>query len=317
MFVNPAATSGLKHGEAYFGYTQMFAGLNGVGSIGQGLLTAGFPTPFGTLSLGVADFKADSLLEERILGFSFSRRIGAIDAGVTAKYLYHRYLIGGDALAAADPTFQQGASRGALSLDGGFIASLGDSWKVAMAVRNINQPDVGVSAVDRVPRQIQGGVAYEIHSWQTRLTADLIYQANAAGDFNSKMIPSIGLEKRYESVRFRAGATPTQFSAGIGVDWGNFGFDYAFVMTRGLTGDNLGSHSVGLRYRFGGGLAHAAKMADEPAASRPVQAPDDISPAPIIKVSEPVGDGPPAPTSRANGEIGDGPPAKIPAVGQD
>lgn len=251
MFINPAGTSGLIRAETYFSYNQMFAGLNGIGTIGQGILTAGFPTRLGTLSLGVADFRADSLLEERILGLTYSRRIGFIDAGITAKYMYHRYLIGGDALAAPDPAFQNGSARGAISLDGGLIASLSQFWKVSLVVRNINQPNVGLSMYDPVPREFQGGVIYEYQPLELRATADLTYRSNPMGDLNPRSVPAIGFEKRYQAIRFRAGLTPNQFSAGIGIDWGDLGLDYAFVLTRNLVGNNLGSHTIGLRYRFG------------------------------------------------------------------
>jgi len=269
IFVNPAATSGLLHGEAYFGYNQLYAGLSGVGSIGQGLLTAGFPTPFGAISLGLADLKADSLLEERVIGLSYARRLGLVDAGVTAKYMYHRYLIGGDTTAQADPTFQNGTSRGAFSLDAGLVASLTETWKANLAVRHLNQPDVGLLVRDRVPREVQGGFSYEYAPWQLRATADVTYRASPSGDVHSKAIPAIGLEKRYQTLRLRAGATPSQFSAGVGIDWSNFGFDYAFVLTRGLMGENFGSHSIGIRYRFGTGKRVEATAATGPVAQPP------------------------------------------------
>ena len=255
LFLNPAASSRLEAAEAYFMYNRLYAGLSGVGSIGQGFAAFGLPTKYGTFSAGYGDFSAAGLLEERTIGLSYSHRLfGVLDAGVTGKYLSRNFLVGSDA-AAADPVFANGTSRGAFALDAGVIAHLTEALKAGLAVRNINEPDMGLGSVDRVPREIQGGLSYDIAPWELRLTADYLYRDIPSGTLTDRALPSVGLQKGFvdNMVRFRVGATRDQFSGGIGVRVGPVDFDYTFILSYGLLSNNAGTQQAGLRYRFGAG----------------------------------------------------------------
>ena len=254
LFVNPAAGAALTSPEAYFMYNQLYAGLSGVGSIGQSLAAFAAPTRLGTVGVGLSDFQATGLLDQRVIGVSFARRVfGDVEAGVTGKYLSQRYLVGSDPLAASDPVFSNGTARGAFAVDAGVIAPVTDGLKAALAVRNINQPDIGLASVDRVPRQIQAGLAYSLKPESLRLTADYTYVGASAGSLSQKSEPALGLEKGYEHdmVQFRFGATLDQISGGVGINVGCLGFDYTFLLNRTLLANNAGTHMVGLRYRFG------------------------------------------------------------------
>jgi hypothetical protein len=262
MFLNPAGLSGLGSSEAYFMYDKFYAGLGGVDGIGQGLATVAVPTKAGTLGVGFTDLRASGLLEERVIGVSFARRwFDGFDAGVTGKYLHHRYLIGSDAAAAADPVFRDGASRGAISLDFGLAARVAGPLTAALAVRNVNRPDVGLATEDRIPREYQAGLSYDVEAWRLKLTADYLLREAGSGSLRERGVPSVGLEKTLEEgrVKLRLGATPDQFSAGGGLQLGRLGFDYAFVLSRNLMSDNAGTHMIGVRYRFGGGEPSSAR----------------------------------------------------------
>jgi hypothetical protein len=255
MFLNPAATAGLQNPEAYMMYDQLFAGLSGVGSIGEGFGAFGIPTKIGTVGIGFSDYEASGLLEDRVIGVSFARRLfGVVDAGITGKYLYQRYLIGSDPLAAADPVFSNGTSRGAFAFDLGLSAPLSDNLKAGLVVRNANQPNMGLASEDAVARQVQAGVSYDVKPAALLLTADYNYTAAQAGTLSQKSEPGVGLEKSFADgrVKFRVGATLDQFSGGIGLQLGAIGFDYTFLISRTLSANNAGTHMVGFRYRFGG-----------------------------------------------------------------
>jgi hypothetical protein len=254
LFLNPAVGAGLRSPEAYFMYNQLYAGLSGVGSIGQGFAAVGVPTRVGTVQVGFNNLQASGLLEERVLGVTFARRwLDAVSAGVTGKYLHHRYLIGSDPAAAADPVFHRGTARAALALDAGLSVAVAKPLQVGLAVRNINQPDVGLAAADRVPREFQAGLAYDVAPWALRLTADYTYRDAQAGTLQDRSRPGVGLEKGYagDKVKLRLGASLDQFSAGVGIQFGRWGLDYAILMSRTLLADSAGTHMVGLRYRFG------------------------------------------------------------------
>jgi hypothetical protein len=263
LFLNPAESAALARPEAYMAYDRLYAGLNGVGAIGQGFLALGVPTRVGTLGVGVSDFQASGLLNERVVGLSWSRRwFGAFDAGVTAKYLHHSYQIGGDALAAADPVFKNGTSRGAFALDLGVGVPISPSLRLGLAVRNLNQPDVGLATTDRVAREVQAGLSYDFDpAWELRGTADYTYKAVPSGTLPDRSTPALGLEKGFVDgrVKFRVGVTMDQFSAGVGIAFGPATFDYAFILNRNLVSNNAGTQQVGIRYRFGDASKSASK----------------------------------------------------------
>jgi hypothetical protein len=253
VFQNAAGLADLRRAEAYMMYTKLYAGQQGVDSIGQSFLSAGAPTRYGTIGVGLSDFKADGLLNERVLGVSFSRRLRpGLDAGVTVKYLYHKYAPGSDTTG-GDPVFANGTARGAAAFDAGVIASVSPTLKAAFAARNINSPDVGLDSPDPVPREYQAGLSYERADWLLKATADVVYRDNRVGTIRDRATPTIGLEKALgdERVKFRVGAGLDQFSAGVGLQFDRVGFDYAFVLTRNLVSSNAGTHIIGIRYRFG------------------------------------------------------------------
>jgi hypothetical protein len=262
LFLNPAGGSGLQAPEAYFMYNQLFTGLGGAGGIGQGLATFGVPTRIGAIGIGLSEFQAAGLLDERMIGVSYARRLfGAVDVGVTGKYLYQNYLIGSSPSAAADPIFANGSSRSAFALDLGVIAPATDDLKLGLAVRNINQPNIGLMTSDPVARQIQGGLRYDVRPYDLRLTADYTYVAAQAGNLSLRSQPSIGIEKGFENGRvvFRAGLTADQFSGGIGIQLGPLGLDYTFILNSTVLANNAGTQMVGLRYRFGDDAQSAPK----------------------------------------------------------
>jgi hypothetical protein len=262
LFLNPAAGAGLANPEAYFMYNQLYAGLSGVGSLGQGFAAFGVPTKIGAVGVGLSDFQASGLLDQKVIGVTFSRRLfGAVDFGLTGKYLHQSYLIGSDPSAASDPVFSNGTARGAFALDAGLIAHVTNDLHVGLAVRNINQPDMGLASVDRVPREIQAGLAYDLKADALRLTADYTYTSAQAGTLTDRSLPGIGLEKGLvnDRVKFRVGLTLEQISAGVGIQFGPVAFDYTFLLSRTILANNAGTHMVGIRYRFGDAAQSASR----------------------------------------------------------
>lgn len=255
LFQNPAAAAGLERGEAYFLYNKLYAGQESA-NIGQGIMAAAVPTKLGVIGAAVANFHAAGLMDERVGSVSLSRRLfGRVHGGLALKYLHHDYLTGSDPLAAADPVFANGTSKGAASFDAGVKADLTDELSAGASVRNINSPDVGLASEDRVPREYQAGASYDVKPWGLRVSGDVLYRDNKVGTLRDRMVPAVGLEKRFEDerIRFRVGANTEQLSAGVGINVGKLGFDYAFVIARNLASDNAGTHLIGLKYRFGEG----------------------------------------------------------------
>lgn len=255
LFQNPASPAGLERPEAYFLYNKLYAGQESA-NIGQGLMAAAVPTRAGVLGVGIANFHASGLLDERVASVSLARRLfGRVSGGLAVKYLHHDYLVGSDPLAASDPVFANGTSKGAAAFDLGIRADISEAFSAGAAVRNANSPDVGLSSEDRVPREYQVGASYLHKPWGLRVSGDANYRDNKLGTLRDRLTPGIGLEKRFDNqpVAFRVGANTEQLSAGVGIDVGKIGLDYSFIISRNLMSDNAGTHLVGLKYRFGEG----------------------------------------------------------------
>jgi hypothetical protein len=281
LFGNPAQLAGMMQPDFYFMYDQMYAGLAGVGAIGQGFISGGLPTRYGTFGFGLGMFRAAGLMEERTLALTYARKLtDRLEIGLTGKQLYHSFLIGGDSLAAADPVFAQGHSSSAFGLDLGLRAKVTDAFHVGLVVRNLNEPNVGLAIEDRVPREVQGGLSYDLAKRRLRFTADLTYRDNNAGATQERLTPALGVEKGFQDSRFvfRAGLTPDSFSAGFGLRWGTVGLDYALVLNRNLIAGNVGTHQLGLRVRFGGPKTGARPASATTAGSEPLHGQEPAQP---------------------------------------
>jgi hypothetical protein len=251
VFVNPAVIGEMKAPQAYFTYNSMYAGLAGVGSLSQGFLAAGLPTKLGSFALGLGTLDAQGLLQERTLSLGFARTVwDGLRLGVAGKYLYHVYEPGSDPLAAQDPVFSAGTARGAFALDAGAVLTVTERLELGLAVRNINQPDVGLASVDCAQRAVQAAAAFKFLGYKA--TADVSSANPDAG--SNQVSPALGLEKELEGghVTFRVGASLTEFTGGFGLRFGRIGIDYAMIIHRVLLQGNAGNQSIGLRVLFGG-----------------------------------------------------------------
>lgn len=259
LFTNPAGLAGLRAVDSYFTYTQLYAGMQGTGSMGYGFMTLGVPTKVGTLGFGVGTLQAVGLLNERTLSLGYAHSIGPVDLGVAAKSLYHSYDAASDPASATNPVFANGTSRSAFSFDAGAIYHATPALDFGLAVRDLNQPNVGLSSVDQVPRSYQASAAYEWKSYGLRLTADAVYSDPGWGTLEDKLTPGLGLEKWVADrrVAFRFGVTSLGASAGIGLRLGNLEFDYALLMQLNTLQGNYGTNTLGVRIRFGAGKGGA------------------------------------------------------------
>lgn len=266
VFLNPASLAALGSVDLYFVHNRLYTGLGGVDAMQEGLFSLGVPTKWGSLGAGLATFRATGLVQERTVALTYAHRLGRVDIGAAGKHLSHSYDAASDPLAAQDPVFRAGTSRSAVSLDLGLGAALTDSLRAGLAARNLNQPDVGLASEDRVSREVQGGLAYELSKAGLTLAADLTYREAGFAD-GRRLLPSIGVEKALGSrkVVLRAGASLLDYSAGFGVRLGRVGFDYALILRRNLLEGNAGTHSFGVRFQFGGLSApKRAAVSDDP-----------------------------------------------------
>ena len=274
LFINPAGLALMSSAEAAFMYNRMYAGLPGVGNIGTGYMAFGLPTAAGTFGIGVGSFHASDLKDERTIAVSFARKVGKLRLGVSGKHLSQNYLIGTDVRANRDPVFSNGTSRSAVSLDAGIIASIRGPFRVGVAVRNLNEPNIGLATKDTVKREIQGGAFLDFASLDLRTSADIFIRNDGIG--GRQYLPALGMEKGIGStgMSMRAGLSTTEFTSGVGIKVGQMSFDYGLVVNFNLLADNMGSHRVGMSYRFGGEEASSKDKRTLP--SRRLSSEDDL-----------------------------------------
>jgi len=250
VFTNPAGIASLRTPELSFLYHKPFAGLPDV-DLNAGHAALSLPVRGGSLALGYALFQGDSLVSEQTLAVSYAFKIQKIQLGVGAKQLSHAYNVHNDPLAHEDPVFADGASKSALAFDAGAIVPLGQILKLGLAVRNINEPNVGLASRDTVPREIQTGLMLNMAGLGVKAAGDIIFRAAAAGEAKQAPVPFLGLEKSFKNaLALRLGANTEEFTGGFGVKVANIGFDYALVLNKNLMDDNSGSHKLGMTYKF-------------------------------------------------------------------
>jgi len=250
LFINPAGIASINSPEVSFLYNKPFAGLPNV-NLNAGHAAFALPTKHGHIGLGYALFDANSLLQEQTLALSYGTKIKGIHMGLTAKQLSHSYNTGSDPLAASDPVFAKGTSKSAMAFDVGAIAPLGKMLKAGIAVRNLNQPDLGLVSEDRIAREIQTGLMLNMSGMGIKATGDIFFRAAQAGEVKQTPTPFLGLEKTFKSpLALRIGANTNEFTGGFGITLSNLTFDYALVVNKNLISDNAGSHKLGMKYRF-------------------------------------------------------------------
>jgi hypothetical protein len=208
VFTNPAGIARLGTAQATFMYEKPFAGLPDVNfNVGN----TAFVTPLrrGTLGVGLALFSASGLTKEETAALSYGVALPRnIRAGVTVKYMSHSYDIGSDPVASQDPVFRGGASKSAIGFDAGVQVPVAQFLDFGLAVRNANEPNVGVLVEDRVPREIQTGLSLNMARVGMRVAGDLFMRKGSSLGGKTSPVPFLGVEKALMNNLFvmRAGA---------------------------------------------------------------------------------------------------------------
>lgn len=254
LFTNPSGIAKIASPECSLMYSRYYAGLSGVGSIGMGYLSLALPTRYGNLGLGIAQFSASELKSERTIALSYALNVTKrIQTGMTAKYLHHSYDSASDPTEGGDPVFKNGSSKSALSLDLGMSMTIAGPLKGGMAIRNINEPNMGLAGSDKASREIQGGFLLDLKGVGLKATGDMVQRESGLGSRGKNLIPLLGIEKRVagERLALRAGASTLDITAGFGLKFSKITLDYAMVFSKQLSEGNAGTHRLGMTFQFG------------------------------------------------------------------
>lgn len=259
LYTNPAGLGEITSVRGTALYAKPWLGLPGA-TFWVGDVSAVVPTPYGSAAVGYSVSQADGLKRDQIMALGYGVPVWrGICVGFAAKYLMQEYLIGSDPLAAVDPVFAHGASTHGVAVDLGCWIPL-DPWLspgaghflgLGLAVRNLNQPDLGLGNSDKVLLEGDVGVVWKSAAWGLTGVAELQMQAAGENQSAEPPLPCLGIEKQLADgvMAVRAGYNPNEITLGFGMKWDQWTLDYAMGLKLNLLMDgNYGSHTLGLTY---------------------------------------------------------------------
>ena len=252
IYYNPAGLAQVRRGEFTGGYGKLYAGLKDNSNLGSGFVGVVQPIKsgaYGTLGMGWLSLSLEGAYREDTIGFSYGKEIltDGFFVGGSGKVLKRNF--GSDIYTQVDPLFiQKGYNTTNFSFDFGVLYRPSANYSFAFAVKDLNQPNVGLAASDKVPSEIRGGFAYRQRT--------LLFDAELSRKDKDTNV-ALGLEKwLFRSFALRAGIgggarNRREISTGMGYAGGNFSLDYAFIFPLGGIESTAGSHRFSLTIRFG------------------------------------------------------------------
>lgn len=259
LYTNPAGLGEITSVRGTALYAKPWLGLPGA-TFWAGDVSAVVPTPYGSAAVGYSVSQADGLKRDQVVALGYGVPVWkGICVGLAAKYLMQEYLIGSDPLAAVDPIFSHGTSTHGFAIDlGGWVPlnpwvslGAGHSLGMGLAVRNLNQPDLGLGGADKVLLESDFGVVWKSADWGLTGIAELQMQAAGENQGAEPLLPCLGVEKQLSggTLAVRAGYNPNEITLGFGMKWEKWTLDYAMGLKINLLMDgNYGSHTIGLTY---------------------------------------------------------------------
>lgn len=256
---NPAGIWQIEHFQATFMNAKLFTGLDAV-ALGMNYLSAVIPVNK-SFNVGIlwANFYSEDQYKEDTFGITAAVPLSEkLSIGVNIKQLSHSYTL--DIRTRNDAVFASGNSKSAYAFDAGaqyFIAE-NEKYQAALglAVKNLNQPDVGLKTQDIVPAELRIGAGAVIYGKVDFAPAfDISYRAQEWGSDTDKINIHAGCEAKFLKglLAARAGGNMNEITTGFGFAPMIGGFqaalDYAFIVPLAIKETN-GSHRISLTVFF-------------------------------------------------------------------
>jgi len=270
IFANPAGCARAKKIEAAFMYVQPYKGLElycGEDKTNLGMHCYSFLYPFknwGTAGFGLTNLSASAVYGENVYIASYaipaikikelfekmkpkdeffgsagwetgrSRYKTTTYLGINLKFMNHKYLL--DKYAKTDPVFENGSSESAVGMDFGILV-LYRELSFGLAVKDFNQPNVGLKSKDIVPREVKFGTSLRVGKFRPSFDVsrrDKLSNIHLGGEYSLK------------SLFLRAGVNLDEAAAGFGFRKNWLALDYSFVFPLHIK-DSLGSHRISIK----------------------------------------------------------------------
>jgi hypothetical protein len=298
LYYNPAGLSRLGYSQATVSYAQLLPGLSdqshsGLTFLAYGQLIKKTKPAYGTLAVGLNEFRLQDLFTEREIMVGYGRSFlydRTLSAGATLKSLQQSF--GQDAdtqnsfqgkspgtgrTGVSDPVFSGGTSAQALGLDLGVLYTPFPEINVGLNLRNVNQPDLGLSKKDPVPLVVRLGGSYQKRFIKATLDftrrefldkipdhrllagVERTWAFNRSGGKTRSPLTGgyrVSQEADLGKVSIRGGAGLgnrgfRQIDLGLGYEINGFLIDYVFHIPLGVNTVLGNTHNLSLSYKFG------------------------------------------------------------------
>ena len=261
VFANPAGLGQVTQRQvAYTNVSLLYAGIEG-DDLGQHVVS--YAQPLGDkMGLGLGYERiGSSLMSENGAFVSLSYQVERrLQVGVSAKYLFWSVgAIPDDPVNGPDPLSNQ--SAGNVGVDLGLLwQSPVQGAQVGLLLKNINQPNVAYGEVagdadaGALPMDVHVGVGYRL-SGQSLVSVQYV-RRDLTGEGSDHGLVVGGETQLVEGLLLRAGGRRLLaedagggLNAGLGYQWNQLVFDYAYDIGLDLTETN-GAHRFSFAYEF-------------------------------------------------------------------
>ena len=260
VFANPAGLGQVSQRQvAYTNVSLLYAGIEG-DDLGQHVVS--YAQPLGDkMGLGLGYERiGSSLMSENGAFVSLSYQVERrLQVGLSAKYLFWSVGAIPDDNGRADPLSNQ--SAGNVGLDLGLLwQSPVQGAQVGVLLKNINQPNVAYGEVagdadaGALPMDVHVGVGYRLSS-QSLVSVQYV-RRDLTGEGSDDGLVVGGETQLVEGLLLRAGGRRLLaedagggLNAGLGYQWNQLVFDYAYDIGLDLTETN-GAHRFSFAYEF-------------------------------------------------------------------
>ena len=260
VFANPAGLGQVTQRQvAYTNVSLLYAGIEG-DDLGQHVVS--YAQPLGDkMGLGLGYERiGSSLMSENGAFVSLSYQVERrLQVGLSAKYLFWSVGSIPDDEGRADPLSNQ--SAGNVGVDLGLLwQSPVQGAQVGVLLKNINQPNVAYGEVagdpdaGALPMDVHVGVGYRLSS-QSLVSVQYVRRDLTGEDSDHGLVVG-GETQLVEGLLLRAGGRRLLeedagggLNAGLGYQWNQLVFDYAYDIGLDLTETN-GAHRFSFAYEF-------------------------------------------------------------------
>jgi len=225
IFNNPAGLSQMNWREVGIYYSPAPFGLT---ELSNGFIAYHEPTDIGSFSLSGMTYGFDLFRETRIaLGYSYNY-INKFFFGTTINY--------------QTVSIKNYGNNGVLYLNLGGLAYIANDLRLGFYLHNINRASYS-NTENQIPVVINAGISYDVIdelSLNLAVDKDIKYKASFQFGINYDIVEYISLRTGFSN-------EPSRFSAGIGINYLNYSFDYAI-----FNHNDLGfTHQAGIIVSFG------------------------------------------------------------------